>query len=591
MHKAELWALQVQRGEIPANKYVIKTVEQYFYRRENYLDLGYVFKEKKARAACSFVPAICKHVDGELAGTPIDLPPWAYFIIWNIFGWYKADGTRLINTSFILVSRKNAKSTLAVIIGIIELILSGLKGVQVYSGATTHKQAMICIDIAREIVKQSKELKRYFRVYKKSINSDLLNSKFEPLTSKADTQDGFKPNVGIIDEYHAHPDDKIYNIIEGGMGSITNPLMFTISTAGFNKLGPCYRMREMCMKILDGILTDESVFSLIFEMDEGDDYEDPNNWIKCNPSLPYIPSLLPYLHRRLKKMENDPTQSVEVKTKNFNIWCDASKVWITSDMWRKRCIFNMDKVTSRQMSKLRDKRLKRFRGRLCYGAFDLSSIHDLTAFSLIFPPQRVDGKFELFTWFFIPKMTLTERVKRDKVMYNQWSSDGWMIETEGNVVDYDVIRRFISGYYVCDGVEMHDSNCIKDLYDMKSISYDPWNAQEFAPKLISDGLKMSKLTQTIGKLSPPTKQFKKMILNGDLLHDGNPCLAWNISNVEIQIDNNGNERPDKAKSREKIDGAMSGIIAVSEYMDKWIGIKSLNDFLPPEMDDEDLDVD
>jgi len=548
-HVAHQYALDVRSGKIVTGELVKKTVERYFHDLDTQLARGLKFDKNKAARACRFFPTFLRHSKGKWAGKVFELDPWQAFIIWNLFGWYWANGKRRFNTAYIEVARKNGKTTVAAGVGLMLMVADGEMGAEVYVAATKKPQAKIAFDEAKNMVNKSPSLLQVITPYQHNMHSIEMVAKFEPLASDSDKQDGLNPHGGIIDEFHAFKDDSLYNVIESGMGARENPLMFVITTAGFNKLGPCYRMRGVCEQILDGVIEQDDTFAMIFSLDKDDDYEDPKNWIKSNPSIETIDTTRSFIERRLQRVKNDPTQLVDFLTKNMNMWTDASEVWIKDSVFME-C--NIEPVKWEDLE-----------GRLCYGALDLSSREDITVLSLFFPGEKYHTTKR---FYFIPEDNVRERTKRDGVPYETWAREGLMETTPGNTVDYDYIRRRITGYYVSDGVVEHDESCISDHVDLASIAFDRWNSSQLVNNLMEDDMEMSPFGQGFGSMSSPTKEYKTIIFRKELNHGGDPILRWMISNVEIQRNASGDEKPDKAKSKEKIDGVVADIMAFGEYL-------------------------
>jgi len=549
MHPAEKYAHDVRAGKVVVGKLVKLAVERYFNDLDTALDRGLVFNRKKAENGCRFFPDLLRHSKGKWRGQAFKLEPWQAFLIWNIFGWYNADGTRRFNTCLLMVARKNGKTPLAAGVGLKMMVADGVAGAEVYVCATKWKQAYDTTFVAaKNMVNKSPDLLDEIEVYTTNMHSEELLAKFEPLASGADTHDGLAPYCGVLEEYHAHPTAELYDIIEDGMGSWENPMIFIPTTAGYNKQGPCYRMRDLAIKILNGVLEQDNFFALIYELDEDDDWEDSTNWAKANPSMEAIDTLPAYLDKRYKGVKNDPSKLVSFLTKNLNDWTDSSEVWIEDKRWM-QCdqAVSYDAMASRE----------------CYAALDLSSTTDITCLFLLFFDET---GFDLLPYFFVPELSAKQRVKKDNVPYDLWIRQGYIEETPGDVIDYDYIRRRVSGYYVEDGTVKHDENCIADHVQIKRIEYDRWNSSQLVNDLVADGLEMSPFGQGFGSMSAPTKEFKKIVLKAQVRHGGNPVLRWMISNVEIKKDAAGNEKIDKAASSEKVDGPVAGVMALGGYL-------------------------
>jgi phage terminase large subunit-like protein len=548
MHKAEQYAADVKAGKIITGDLIKKAVGRYYYDLQTGIDRGLYFNRPLAEKKCAFFHKVLKHSKGKWHGKPFELDGWQAFIIWNLFGWFRADGRRRFNSAYIQVARKNGKTTLAAGIGLEMMVADGEQGADIFVGATKLSQAYITFNEARSMVSASEALSSLLTVYRHNIHSEQLNAKFEPLSSDGDKQDGLSPHCGIIDEYHAHKTDELFNVIESGMGARTNPLMFVITTAGFNKNGPCYAMRDLCIKILNKVIVQDDIFTLIYEMDNETEWENPANWIKANPSMHSIDTILPFLQSRFEKVKNDPTKYVDFMTKNLNRWMDSSEVWIEDDRW-----MQCDGPVTLDM----------LRGLTCYGALDLSTREDITALTII---ADDNGTKLLLPFFFVPEDNAKKRAAKDGVPYDTWIRQGHIIATPGDQVDYTAIRRLITGYYVEDNIVKHDSSCLMDALHIVRIGFDKWNSSQLVNDLMFDGMEMVEFRQGFGSMSAPTKEFKSMVYKRQFAHGGNPVLRWMISNVEIKRDPAGNVKPDKEKSADRIDGVVSSIMALGEYL-------------------------
>jgi phage terminase large subunit-like protein len=339
-------------------------------------------------------------------------------------------------------------------------------------------------------------------------------------------------HFGIIDEYHAWKSNDLFDNIESSMASRSEPMMDIITTAGFNKTTPCYTFRDVCIKVLQGIIQQDDLFPMIFSMDDEDDWEDETMWYKSNPNLG-ISVKTDFLRSKFIDAKNNPSKINEFKTKQLNMWVDSAKVWIPDDDWQKCSGPVLD-----------------LKGMTCHGGLDLSSTRDLTAFALDF--QLPDGS-DAYLWFFwMPEDNVSDRVKNDRVPYDLWINQGYIITTPGNITDYDFI--------------MADIIHMKSVYDIKSIAFDRWNSSQLIINLTDEGVNMQPFGQGYGSMSAPTKEFERTVYSGKMNHMGNPVLRWMVSNVEIQKDPAGNIKIDKSKAREKVDGPVAAVMAKGQQM-------------------------
>ena len=530
-HPAEIYAQQVRTGNILTCEFVQLAVDRYYRDMDNALDKGWYFDRKAAQRAISFIERL-QHTKGQWAGLRFKLEPWQQFIIWNIFGWKMADGTRRFRYAYVEIARKNGKTALSAGIGLYMLFADGESRPEVYSAATVKDQARICFSDAVEIVKAT-DLKNYLTTYRNSIVYELKGGMMKPLSSDYGTHDGLNPSCGIIDEFHAHKDSGMFDVIKSAFGARKQPLMFIITTAGFNKAGACYAYRDNVIKILRGINEDDTLFGIIYTMDANEEWDNPQMWIKSNPNLGV--SLFPnYLEDQVNDAKNRPEAVRNVMTKNVNLWVDAEKTWILDDAWMK-CVGTTE--------------IEDLRGCECWGGLDLSNVSDITAFVLIF---HENDKFQLLPFFWIPEEKMLEKIRKENINYDLWVKAGFVKVTSGNVLDYEFVKA--------------DILQIVEIYDLQSSAYDRWNSSQTIIDLQNEGMECNPFGQGYGSMSAPSKEFEKLVLSEKIEHFGNPVLRWMLSSTLIKTDPAGNIKPDKEKSVQKIDGIVASIMALGEWM-------------------------
>lgn len=530
-HPAEIYAQQVHSGDILTCEFVQLAVNRYYCDMDNALDKGWYFDRKAAQRAISFIERL-KHTKGQWAGQRFKLEPWQQFIIWNIFGRKMADGTRRFRYAYVEIARKNGKTALSAGIGLYMLFADGESRPEVYSAATVKDQARICFSDAVEIVKAT-DLKNYLTPYRNSIVYELKGGMMKPLSSDYGTHDGLNPSCGIIDEFHAHKDSGMFDVIKSAFGARKQPLMFIITTAGFNKAGACYAYRDNVIKILRGINEDDTLFGIIYTMDSNEEWDNPQMWIKSNPNLGV--SLFPnYLEDQVNDAKNRPEAVRNVMTKNVNLWVDAEKTWILDESWMK-CVGTTE--------------IEDLRGCECWGGLDLSNVSDITAFVLIF---HENDKFQLLPFFWIPEEKMLEKIRKENINYDLWVKAGFVKVTSGNVLDYEFVKA--------------DILQITEMYDLQSSAYDRWNSSQTIIDLQNEGMDCNPFGQGYGSMSAPSKEFEKLVLSEKIEHFGNPVLRWMLSSTLIKTDPAGNIKPDKEKSVQKIDGIVASIMALGEWM-------------------------
>lgn len=530
-YPAEFYAEQVRSGAILVCEYVRLAVERYYADLDRALDEGRYFDKKAAMRAIHFIEKL-KHTKGEWAGQRFRLEPWQQFVLWNIFGWKNADGTRRFRYAYIEIARKNGKTALSAGIGLYMLFADGESRPEVYSAATVKDQAKICFSDAVEIVKAT-DLKNYLTPYRNSIVYELKGGTMKPLSSDYGTHDGLNPSCGIIDEFHAHKDSGMFDVIKSAFGARRQPLMFVITTAGFNKSGACYAYRENVIKVLRGVNEDDSLFGIIYTLDDKSEWDDPKMWIKANPNLGVSLSA-DYLADQVKDAKNRPEAVRNVMTKNVDLWVDAERTWILDDAWQK-CIGTTAPAD--------------LKGCACWGGLDLSNVSDITAYVLLF---HENDRFQLLPHFWIPEEKMREKIRKENINYDKWVAEGYVTVTPGNVIDYDFVKADIL-------------RIVAD-YDLRTSAYDRWNSSQTIIDLQNEGMECNPFGQGYGSMSAPTKEFEKLVLTGKIEHFGNPVLRWILASTLVKTDPAGNIKPDKEKSTQKIDGIVAAIMALGEWM-------------------------
>jgi len=540
------YALDVITGKTPAAKYVVKACQRYLTDLDTAEERGLEFKPKTAQAYITFFQRAIRHTVGEWDGKPFDPLPWQQFILWNLYGWFREDGTRRFNYAYITVARKNGKTTLMAGCALAALFFDQEKAAEVYFAATKKDQAKIGFDEAQRMVSISPPLRKHLRAGKHDIKAPTLSARCTYLSSERDTLDGLNIHFAGIDEYHAHPTDGVANVLRSGMQARRNPLHLTITTAGFNRESPCYEMQKTCKEILDGVKHDDAQFALIYELDEDDDWTDSSTWIKANPSLGVAlrPQLL---ESQLQQAINlGGSREVEFKTKHLNKWVTASKTWIQDEIWSA------------------NERQEDLTGRICWGGLDLASVSDMTALVMVYP----DGEgYHVRGHYFMPSDTIDNVLDREPShIYRTFLDLPNFHVTDGNVTDYAAIRRLVSGVMNRpDGQEV-DGSSLMHNYQIEKIAFDRYNSTQIAIDLVDDGVPLTPFGQGFVSMSSPTKQLEVLVRTGKVWHDGDPVLRWALGNVELKMDPAGNIKADKQKSGGKIDPIVAMVMGIGEHM-------------------------
>jgi phage terminase large subunit-like protein len=453
------------------------------------------------------------------------------FVFGNIYGWKHRDtGYRRFRKAYWQVGRKNAKSQSLACVGSYEMFAMTNGMAEVYCAATKRDQAKIIWHETRVMLDGCHELQGAYKVAYGKIEVPSSGAIMLPL-SKEDrkTGDGLNPQCGIVDEYHAHDVPDIYDVLWTGMGARPQPLLMTITTAGYELSYPCYRIEyQYVSQILDpnsDVEADE-YFVMINELDPDDNIRDEAVWAKANPILCSYPEGRDYLRQSLHEALDAPEKMRAFLTKNMNMWIDQRAAgYMPMDKWR-ACV----------VDKLPD-----LKGRECYVGVDLSARIDLTSVAFDIPFD--DGKHIVLSHSFMPAETLSARAKQDKIPYELWAKQSWLTPTPGAVVDYDYVSSYIT-------TRAEELGLI-----IREICYDPYNATQWAGEMAEQGYTMVEIRQGVRTLGEPTKHLRELVVSGKLLHDGSPVLSWAMGNAVTRVDHNGNIQLDKGKAIQRIDPA------------------------------------
>ena len=536
--KVEKYVEDVLSGRRPAGRYERLAVERHLNDLRKGRKFPYEFHPELGLFVCNFFEEL-EHYKGEKAGTKIILEGWQAFIIYCVYGWIdKKTKLRRFNYADVVVARKNGKTTMAAGLGLFALVADGESGAEVYSAAVDKEQAKICWGAAKELAKKSPMLS-FLLLYKSAIIDEEGAAFFKPLSKDTKNKDGTSPSFAICDERHEWQNNALFNVIKSGMGARSQPLIFSITTAGFNTALPYFQQQKYLKDILDGLVVQDNQFAIIYEPDKDDDISSEETWKKANPNYgvsvnkKYL--MTEYLEARNKGGEN----MVNFLTKNLNMWCDAPEVWIDSS-YVAACDFGTEDSS--------------LLGQRCYAGFDFASHVDIVALVLYFP-HLLHQPVKCFFW--LPEEKVWQN--KDDVDYRRWAEQGYIHLTPGNIIDIDA---------VVDGVLTVMSD-----YDVVKLSYDPYKTYHgIIQGLIKAGREevLMEFSQGIGNVSEPTKEVQRLIEGAEVDLMRNPVLNWMFGNVILYKDNNENIRVSKGKSKNKIDGVAAFIDAVGGYM-------SLND--------------
>lgn len=491
-----------------------------------------VFKEDVVDGAIDFISTL-KHFTGKSSGQNFILEDWQAFIVANIVGWYWKDtDNRRYSSSYIEISRKQGKTALAAALCLYFLIADGEDGAEVDLAANSKEQAKIAFSFCSTFTKQLDPKSKYLKAYRDSILLDANNSKLKVFAADDSKLDGFNASFGLIDEYHSAKNSKVRDVIKSSMGMRQNPHLCTITTAGFDKTLPCYKLRSTAIDVLNGLKEDDSMFIAIYCLDEDDEWTDEKNWCKCSPNLD-VTVTSKYIREQVQSAINNPSEEVGVKTKTLNLWCDTAQVWLP-ETYIIKASKNVD--------------LQNLKDYPCYVGVDLASTSDLTAVSYLVVK---DDKYYFRTDYYLPESALRE--KADRELYKYWKQMGLLKITDGNVTDYDYITNDL----------MTNSNIV----NIQKVGYDKYNSTQWAITATDLGLPLEEYPQTLGNFNKPTREMERLLLSGKAVIDNNEITRWCFKNVTLKSDYNGNVKPNKSINAKKIDGAISMIQALGMYLD------------------------
>lgn len=486
---------------------------------------------------------------------PFKPEPWQAFIVASLFGWVRkekqdGDANRRFRRAHITVARKNGKSHFMAALGLYCLFADKEMGAEVYSAATKKDQARMIFDAAVEFRRHSANYKALITHKNSTLAVIGTGSKFQALSSDEEGMDGLNVHCGLIDEFQNHKNGTTYERISTATAARSQPLVITIGTAGTDKESVCGREHDLAARVLHKDATDDTYFAYIAECDENDDWENEEVWKKANPNLG-ISVNIEDLRAKAQEARNEPAKLNSFLRLHLNIWTQQDSVYIPMHRWRE-CTGEITRTDEKGIRVVVDPRNRQAvedamlaEWRLPFAGLDLSSKDDITALVLLFPPSEKDPRYVATCRFYVPGECIEKRSRNDRVPYDLWIRDGLIIKTEGEVVDYDFIRA--------DVVKLHH----KQHFQM--VGCDPWNALMLINALKGEGVPIVEVQQGYKSLSDATKELLAWVLGKKISHLNNPVLNWMCGNMAVAMDPAGNVKPDKSKSRERMDG-MSALV-------------------------------
>lgn len=537
------------------------------------------------------------HVKGEFAGRILAPEAWQWEkILRPMFGQvHKETGLRRYRTVYVEIPRKNGKTTLGAGTGLYLIFCDREPGAEIYSAAEDRFQAAICFDIARQIAEGSEFLAERAQVFRRSIVDRSTASSYQVLSADAETKHGLNAHGVIFDELHTQPNRDLWDVLKTSMGSRRQPVMFVMTTAGYDRLSICWEIHNYAVRVAAGLIPDDSFLPVLYGADPDTDWKDPqvwkaalqnhkpcepgnehdaaeewakthywtfpSVWEKANPNLG-VSVKREYLEQECKVAQETPAYENTFKRLYLNIWTQQNVRWMPMEKWDS-C--NHHRVTLDDMAV-----------RVCYAGLDLASTTDLAALVLLFPPEEEGDLWQVLPYYWMPQDNVALRAKRDKVDYSTWINAGYIIPTEGNVIDQDAIRIAITGPKLSAEdaparIEERRQLLMKwhlppeglaNTVQIKEIAIDRWNSTQLQTQLLGDGHLVAQFGQGFASMSAPTKELLGLVLSKKLNHAGHPVLRWNASNAAVKQDPAGNQKLDKEKSTEKIDGLVSLVMAL-----------------------------
>jgi phage terminase large subunit-like protein len=481
---------------------------------------------------------VLKHSKGQQAGQPFLLMPWQKYVLGEIFGRLKPDGTRQYRQAYIEIPKKNGKSTLLAGISLYVLLADGENGAEVYGAASDREQAGIIYREAASMVRSSPSLSRVLEVVdsRKSIIHKASNSFYRVLSADAFRAEGLNVHCLLFDELHAQRGDRrLWDALRYGGAARRQPLCpISITTAGeFNKSHLWYEQHDYAERCIADPTFDPSFFGCIYAADRDDDWKQPKVWHKANPSLGETISEESFA-ADCREAANSATKLSSFLRYRLNIPTTTETRWVRPD----------------QIAACMGSHTTPLEGRDCWCGLDLASTFDTTAFVAWFPTD--EGTVDVYAHFWMPAENASQRERDDRVPYSQWEREGWLTLTDGKSTDYGVLKRDILAF-----CEQH--HC-------RSLAIDRWNATMLAQELAGEGLPVAMFGQGFASMSSPTKHLEALLVDGKLRLAGNSLLSWQLGNAAVQMDPSGNVKLSKAKSTERIDGAVALAMACGVHM-------------------------
>lgn len=535
LDRAYQYAEDVRSGKVVTGKLVKQAVERWYSDLETGGSRGLYFDENAAARVFRF-SGYCRQYEGEFAGKPLDLEGWQCFVTANIFGWMREDGTRRFRIAYIKVGRKNGKTTWFAFIANYGLLADREGGPRVYSAATKRDQAKELYDAAFAMVEQSPSLTSLVTTFSDRIVAKRTRGRMQALSKDSKSMDGLNVHFGLIDELHAHPTSAVWDVVKSARGARKQPLIVAITTEGFLPDGVDADQHDYASRVLNGAVDDDSYFAMIYTLDDPEKWDDESEWIKANPNLG-VSVNIDDMREQCAMAKEIATERVEFLTKKLNIKVRGEAKWMNLERL-KLCEEDYDDQAPWNNS------TDEFKGANAWGGLDLSSVEDMTSLSLAIDDN---GITRTFVRAYLPQGALDRRLQKGDKSLEGYVQSGHLYLTPGDTVDYEYIKR--------------DVRAALAYFNVSAIAYDRWNSNQLVNDLMNEGAPMVEFGQGFGSMSAPMKELMIRVLNKKIAYS-NPVLYWCMANLVADTNPAGDIKPDKSKIKEKIDAAVSTIMAL-----------------------------
>jgi len=541
------YARAVVQGKTLAGPHVWAACQRHLNDLEQAASRGFFFDREKGARAIGFFRDVLRLNGGEYEGRPYDLLDWQAFIVGSLFGWVDADGYRRFRVAYIETAKGSGKSPLAAGVGLYGLTADGEARAECYAAATKRDQAMILFRDAVAMVDQSPDLNR--RLTRSGAGQNCWNlaylatgSFFRPISSD-DGQSGPRPHIALIDEIHEHKTNFAVEMMRAGTKSRRQAMIFMITNSGSNKRGPAWQYHEYGAQIAAGQRQDDAFFAYICALDETDDpIRDERCWPKANPSLKHGIPGLKYLREQVTEARGMPAKEAMVRRLNFCQWTDAENPWISADIW---------------LGAQREYDWRELRGRRAWAGLDLGSTTDLTGLVLWIEPNEETEQWHLASIPWLPDDDLLRKEDTDRVPYMAWKAAGHLETTPGRAISKLAILRRLTE--------------VANLFDLQSVAYDRWRIEDLKQLAEDEGITLPTLVpfgQGYKEMSPALDAFEAALLNGQVVHDGNPVMTWCAANAVTVSDDAENRKLSKEKATGRIDLMVAAVMGAGVALTK-----------------------